>query len=101
MGHTKWLPINHPYWRQRAAFNGKPEYDTPPEPLIREEVLHMNRTHPEGCIAEPYIAKETVKFCTEHLSDVSTVGVTSSQMMGGSKPLLGCTVSLVDQDLLN
>ncbi|CAL8136483.1 unnamed protein product [Prunus armeniaca] len=41
MGHRKWLPINHPYRRQRAAFNGKPEYGTPPEPLTREEVLHM------------------------------------------------------------
>ncbi|CAL2229426.1 unnamed protein product [Prunus armeniaca] len=33
IGHRKWLPINHPYRRQRAAFNGKPEYGTPPEPL--------------------------------------------------------------------
>ncbi|CAL9011661.1 unnamed protein product [Prunus brigantina] len=29
-----------------------------------------NRTHPEGCIAERYIAEEVVEFCTEHLSDV-------------------------------
>ncbi|CAL8136155.1 unnamed protein product [Prunus armeniaca] len=41
IGHRKWLPINHPYRRQRAAFNGKPEYGTPPEPLTGEEVLHM------------------------------------------------------------
>ncbi|CAL8173720.1 unnamed protein product [Prunus armeniaca] len=27
--------------RQRATFNGKPEYGTPPEPLTGEEVLHM------------------------------------------------------------
>ncbi|CAL2238791.1 unnamed protein product [Prunus armeniaca] len=40
-GHRKWLPINHPYRRQRAAFNGKPEYGTPPAPLTGEEVLHM------------------------------------------------------------
>ncbi|CAL9010848.1 unnamed protein product [Prunus brigantina] len=52
----------------------------------------MNRNHPEGCIAEWYIAKEAVEFCTEHLSDVSTVGVPSSQKMGLSKPLSGCTV---------
>ncbi|CAL9020284.1 unnamed protein product [Prunus brigantina] len=273
IGHRKWLPINHPYRRQRAAFNGKPEYSTPPEPLTGEEVLHMvedgdrvcwkkksiffdleywkylpvrhaldvmhieknvydsiigtlleipgknkdgiaarldllnmgvktdfqpeygerrtrlppgpwnlsrvkkrevcnsfygmkvpedkleedvvvtlcllekyfppsffdimvhlvvhvaevrlcgpvyfrwmypferymkvlkgyvqNRTRPEGCIAERYIAEEAVEFCTEHLSDVSTVGVPSSQKMGVSKPLLGCTVSVVDRDLLN
>ncbi|BBN70421.1 transposable element gene [Prunus dulcis] len=41
IGHRKWLPINHPYRRQRAAFNGKPEYGIPPEPLTGEEVLHM------------------------------------------------------------
>ncbi|KAI5322427.1 hypothetical protein L3X38_031499 [Prunus dulcis] len=267
IGHRKWLPINHPYRRQRAACNGKPEYGIPPEPLTREEVLHMvengdsvcwkkksiffdleywkylpvrhaldvmhieknvcdsiigtlleipgknkdgiaarldllnmgvktdlqpeygergtrlppgpwnlsrvekrevcnsfygmkvpegyssniknlvslqdsrllglkshdchtlmqqllpvairsvlekparymkvlkgyvqNRTRPEGCIAERYIAEEAVEFCTQHLSDVSTVGVSSSQKMGVSKPLSGCTVSVVDQDLLN
>ncbi|CAL9005052.1 unnamed protein product, partial [Prunus brigantina] len=61
----------------------------------------MNRTRPEGCIAERYIAEEAVEFCTEHLSDVSTVGMPSSQKMGVSKPLSGCTVSVVDQDLLN
>ncbi|CAL9018745.1 unnamed protein product [Prunus brigantina] len=48
---------------------------------------------PEGCIAERYIAEEAVEFCKEHLSDVSTVGVPSSQNMGVSKPLSGCTVS--------
>ncbi|KAI5317271.1 hypothetical protein L3X38_036978 [Prunus dulcis] len=41
IGHRKWLPINHPYRRQCAAFNGKPEYGIPPEPLTGEEVLHM------------------------------------------------------------
>ncbi|CAL9001136.1 unnamed protein product, partial [Prunus brigantina] len=56
---------------------------------------------PEGCITERYIAKEAVEFCTEHLSDVSTVGVPSCQKMGVSKPLSGCTVSVVDRDLLN
>ncbi|BFG35205.1 hypothetical protein CerSpe_214790 [Prunus speciosa] len=61
----------------------------------------QNRTRPEGCIAERYIAEEAVEFCTEHLSDVSTVGVPSSQNMGVSKPLSGCTVSLIDMDLLN
>ncbi|CAL8073341.1 unnamed protein product [Prunus armeniaca] len=61
----------------------------------------QNRNHPEGCIAERYIAEEAVEFCTENLSDVSTVGVPSSQKMGLSKPLSGCTVSLVDRDLLN
>ncbi|BBH02402.1 hypothetical protein Prudu_012946 [Prunus dulcis] len=61
----------------------------------------QNRTRPEGCIAERYIAEEAVEFCTQHLSDVSTVRVPSSKKMGVSKPLSGCTVSVVDQDLLN
>ncbi|CAL9011480.1 unnamed protein product [Prunus brigantina] len=61
----------------------------------------QNRIRPEGCIAERYIAEEAVEFCTEYLSDVSTVGVPSSQKMGVSKPLSGCTVSLFDRDLLN
>ncbi|KAI5351433.1 hypothetical protein L3X38_004324 [Prunus dulcis] len=51
----------------------------------------QNRTRPEGCIAERYIAEEALEFCTQHLSDVSTVGVPSSQKMGVSKPLSGCT----------
>ncbi|CAL9017844.1 unnamed protein product [Prunus brigantina] len=54
-----------------------------------------------SCIAERYIAEEAVEFRTEHLSEVNTVGVPSSQKMGVSKPLSGCTVSLVDRDLLN
>ncbi|CAL2253378.1 unnamed protein product [Prunus armeniaca] len=41
IGHRKWLPINHPYRRQRAAFNEKLEYGTSPEPLNGEEVLHI------------------------------------------------------------
>ncbi|VVA38659.1 PREDICTED: transposon, partial [Prunus dulcis] len=54
----------------------------------------QNLTRLEGCIAERYIAEEAVEFCTEHLSDVSTVGVPSSQKMGVSKPLSGCTAHL-------
>ncbi|KAI5323610.1 hypothetical protein L3X38_032682 [Prunus dulcis] len=61
----------------------------------------QKRARPKGCIAERYIAEEAVEFCTEHLSDVSTVGVPLSQKMGVSKPLSGCTVNLVDRDLLN
>ncbi|VVA36578.1 Hypothetical predicted protein, partial [Prunus dulcis] len=45
--------------------------------------------------------EEAVEFFTEHLSNVSTVGVQSSQKMRVSKPLSGCTMSLVDWDLLN
>ncbi|KAL6286432.1 hypothetical protein ACE6H2_010822 [Prunus campanulata] len=212
--HRKWLPINHPYRRQHAAFNGKPEYGMPPEPLTGEEVLHMVENinyiwgsknggsvgkndgdrvcwkkkskffdleywkylpvrhaldvmHIEKNVCDSIIgtlleipgknkdgiaarldllnmgvkidlqpeygerrtrlppgpwnfsraekravcnsfygmkvpeAEEAVEFCIEHLSDVSTVGVPSRKNMGVSKPLSGCTVSLVDMDLLN
>ena len=53
-----------------------------------------NRTHLEGCIAECYIAEEAVEFYT-------TIGVSSSKNMGLTKPLSGCSVTLVDRDLLN
>ncbi|CAL2276214.1 unnamed protein product [Prunus armeniaca] len=46
----------------------------------------------EGCITERYIAEEAVELCTEHLPDVSTVRVSSSQNMGLSKPLSSYTV---------
>ncbi|KAI5316717.1 hypothetical protein L3X38_036424 [Prunus dulcis] len=59
----------------------------------------QNRTRPEGCIAERYIAEEAVEFSTQHLSDVSTVGVPSSQKMGVSKPLSGCTMSNTEEVL--
>ncbi|VVA13172.1 Hypothetical predicted protein, partial [Prunus dulcis] len=67
--------------------------------VLKEYV--QNRNHLEGCIAERYIAKDAVEFCTEYLSDVSIVRVPSSQNMGLSKPLSDCTMSLVDWDLLN
>ncbi|KAI5335989.1 hypothetical protein L3X38_026123 [Prunus dulcis] len=60
----------------------------------------QNRTHPEGYFAERYIAEEAVEFCTEHLSDVSTVGVPLSQKMGVSKPLSSCTISLNTEEVL-
>ncbi|CAL8990118.1 unnamed protein product [Prunus brigantina] len=64
-------------------------------------VVYLVRKVRLYCIVERYIAEEAVEFCTEHLSDVSIVGVPSSQKMGVSKPLSGCTMSLVDRDLLN
>ncbi|CAL8991367.1 unnamed protein product [Prunus brigantina] len=56
----------------------------------------QNRTHPENCIVERYKAKKAVEFCTDHLSDVSTIGVPSSQKMGLSKLLSGRSVSLIE-----
>ncbi|CAL8119911.1 unnamed protein product [Prunus armeniaca] len=52
--------------------------------MLKGYVQNCNRS--KGCIAEQYIAEAAVEFCIEHLSDVSTVGVPSSQKMGVSKP---------------
>ncbi|CAL8116773.1 unnamed protein product [Prunus armeniaca] len=60
----------------------------------------QNRTRPEGCIAERYIAEDAVEFSTKHLFEVNTVGVPSSQKIGVSKPLSereqsGCKISTI------
>lgn len=34
-----------------------------------------NRYHPEGCIAESYIAEEAVEFCTDYLADEKAIGI--------------------------
>ncbi|XP_024195814.1 uncharacterized protein LOC112198969 [Rosa chinensis] len=39
IGHRRFLGINHPYRKQKAAFNNFPEHSPPPVPLTGEEVL--------------------------------------------------------------
>ncbi|XP_073139031.1 uncharacterized protein [Henckelia pumila] len=39
MGHRRFLPSNHPYRRQKKAFNGNQEFNTAPRPLSGHEVL--------------------------------------------------------------
>ncbi|XP_022155369.1 uncharacterized protein LOC111022513 [Momordica charantia] len=39
LGHRKFLPRNHPYRKQKKAFNGKPELGFAPEPLSGVEIL--------------------------------------------------------------
>ena len=34
-----------------------------------------NRSRPEGCIVECYIAEEAVEFCSEYLANVEAIGV--------------------------
>ena len=50
-----------------------------------------NRNYPEGCIAECYIAKEALEFCTEYLSGIDAIGIPSSMKdeCKYGKPLLG------------
>ncbi|XP_073137125.1 uncharacterized protein [Henckelia pumila] len=38
-GHRRFLPANHPYRRQRKAFNGDQEFNPAPKPLSGDEVL--------------------------------------------------------------
>ncbi|XP_073133711.1 uncharacterized protein [Henckelia pumila] len=38
-GHRRFLPRNHPYRRQKKAFNGKQEFNPAPKPLTGLEVL--------------------------------------------------------------
>ena len=39
-GHRKFLPCNHPYRRQKKAFNGQQDFRSPPQPLSGEAILH-------------------------------------------------------------
>ena len=60
-----------------------------------------NRTRPEGCIAECYIAEEGIEFCTEYLSNVVAIGIPSSsnidQKVGA--PIFGGHTMKVDSNL--
>ena len=39
MGHRRFLPRNHPYRRQKKAFNGEQDFRIPPKILSGEEIL--------------------------------------------------------------
>ena len=38
-GHRRFLPRNHPYRKQKKAFDGKQEFRSPPQILTGEEIL--------------------------------------------------------------
>ena len=62
-----------------------------------------NRSRPEGCIAERYVAEEAVEFCTEYLSNVQSIGLPKSHIVEKKegKRLIGnkvVTVSMVERD---
>ncbi|RVW64870.1 hypothetical protein CK203_066167 [Vitis vinifera] len=50
-----------------------------------------NHNHPEGCLAECYIAEEALEFCTKYLSSMDAIGIPSSMKdeWKCGKPLLG------------
>ena len=37
-----------------------------------------NRSRPEGCIIECYVAEEAVEFCSEYLESAQTIGIPKS-----------------------
>ena len=39
-GHRRFLPCNHPYRKQKKAFNGEQDFQSPPQPLSGEAILH-------------------------------------------------------------
>ena len=39
-GHRQFLPCNHPFRKQKKAFNGEQDFRSPPQALSGEEILH-------------------------------------------------------------
>ena len=50
-----------------------------------------NRSRPESCITESYVAEEALEFCAEYMSNMCTVGLPRGHMQNLSieKPLSG------------
>ncbi|GKE72504.1 retrovirus-related pol polyprotein from transposon TNT 1-94 [Tanacetum coccineum] len=42
-GHRRYLPYNHPFRRQKKAFNGQQEFQLAPNPLIGEQIYNELR----------------------------------------------------------
>ena len=42
----------------------------------------MNRSHPEGCIAERYLIEEAIEFWSEFIPNVDTIGLPSDRHSG-------------------
>ncbi|XP_073152932.1 uncharacterized protein [Henckelia pumila] len=51
-GHRRFLPANHPYRRQRKAFNGDQEFNPAPKPLSGDEVHVLDVIHIEKNVCE-------------------------------------------------
>ena len=60
-----------------------------------------NRTRPEGCITECYIAEEGIEFCTEYLSNVDAIRIPSSSNIDQKvrAPIFGGHTMKVDSNL--
>lgn len=56
----------------------------------------------KGCIVECYIAKETLEFCTQYLSNIDAIGIPNARNdeCKGGKTLPRCYVATIDHKLL-
>ena len=61
-----------------------------------------NRSRPEGCIVECYIAEEAIEFCKEYLSNMDTIGIPIDPRIDHKigTPLPGSFVMKVDPIVL-
>ena len=61
-----------------------------------------SRKHPEGCIAENYIAEESLQFCAEYISNCQTIGISRNYLHDFmiEKPLGGSNTKLIDASTL-
>jgi hypothetical protein len=41
MGHRRWLPLDHPWRRNKRRFNGAQEMDSPPEVPDGDEIMRQ------------------------------------------------------------
>ncbi|RVW36288.1 hypothetical protein CK203_103040 [Vitis vinifera] len=60
-----------------------------------------NHNRPEGCIAECYLAEETVEFCTEYLSGTHAIGIPKSNNYDNKfgRPITGGRSTNIDHKL--
>ncbi|XP_075473291.1 uncharacterized protein LOC142504292 [Primulina tabacum] len=62
----------------------------------------QNRNRPERCIAERYIDEEAVEFCSDYMSNVDTIGISSMyRRVQLTKPLSGSVMHYTSDDELN
>ncbi|XP_074337456.1 uncharacterized protein LOC141674645 [Apium graveolens] len=104
MRHRRWLPRHHPYRRQKSFFDNTVEKEVAPIPLTGEQAFKgyvRDPAHPEGCIAEAYVAEEAVE-CFVNFEE-PTVGLPQNsrhEQDAMCRPLSGATmIKLSKEDL--
>lgn len=78
LGHRKFLPHDHPYRKQKKAFNGEQELEIAPKSLSREEILtktsrlqcsfgkKVNKEKNNGDLSSAYWKKKSIFFELEY-----------------------------------